>query len=150
MTTAKIAQLVTDAVALDRRIQEDTARLKEIKALLATEAEGRQEEAAPTDGGGTSLVFDGADGCIARVTTSGRKLKSSIKAEGRDIEKVRATAGRFFDKLFAPVLAYRPVDTFRDDAPALLGRADGNKLVKLCETAGTTSVSFEVKENAGA
>ena len=150
MTTAKIAQLVTEAVSLDRRIQEDTARLKEIKTLLTAEAEGREEEATPTDGGGVSLVFDGADGCIARVTTSGRKLKSSIKGEGRDIEKVRAAAGRFFEKLFAPVLSYRPVDSFRDEAPQLLGTTEGRKLVKLCETAGTTSVSFEVKENAEA
>lgn len=148
MQNAKIAQLVTEAVALDRQIQEHAARLKEIKDLLATEAETRAEEAQATDGGGTSLTFEGADGCIARVTTTGRKLKSSIKAEGRDIEKVRAAAGRFFEKLFSPVLAYRPVENFRAEAPALLGNPEGRKLVKLCETAGTTSVSFEVKELA--
>lgn len=149
MQAHKIAQLVTEAVAIDRQIQEATARLKQIKELLTTEAETRAEEAQPTEGGGTSLIFDGADGCVARVTTTGRKLKATLKGEGKDIEKVRAITGRLgFDELFSPVLNYRLADKFRERAAEILPAPDARKLIKLCETAGSTSVSFEVKELA--
>jgi hypothetical protein len=146
MNDNKLRQLITEAVSLDRQIATDSDRLKEIKALLATEAESRPELATGTDGGGTSTTLEGLDGCVCRVTTAGRTLKSTIKAEGKDIEKVRAASGNVFAKLFAPVLAYKPVENFRDEASTLLGTAAGNKLVKLCENAGKISVSFETKE----
>lgn len=148
MTDQKIRSLVTEAVCLDREIAEKQARLKEIKEHLTIEADTRADEATPTDGGGASLVFEGADGCIARVTTAGATLKSSIKGEGKDIEKVKAAADRHFGRLFAPVLAYKPVENFRDEALALLGATDGRKLIKLCTNPGKTSVSFETKEAA--
>jgi hypothetical protein len=146
MNDNKLRQLITEAVALDRQISLDADRLKEIKALLATEAESRPELAASTEGGGVSTTLEGLDGCVCRVTTAGRTLKSTIKAEGKDIEKVRAASGNVFAKLFAPVLAYKPVENFRDEASALLGTAFGNKLVKLCENPGKLTVSFETKE----
>jgi len=146
MNDNKLRQLVTEAVALDRQIALDGDRLKEIKALLAGEAESRPELSAPTEGGGTSTTMVGTFGDICRVTEAGRTLKSTIKGEGKDIEKVRAAAGNFFNKLFAPVLAYKPVENFREEASALLGTADGNKLVKLCENPGKVTVSFETKE----
>ena len=146
MTDQKLRSLVTEAVCLDREIAEKQARLKEIKESLTIEADTRGDEATATDGGGTSLTFEGADGCIARVTTAGATLKSSIKGEGKDIEKVRAAAGTIFPKLFAPVLAYKPVENFRDEATALLGATDGRKLIKLCTNPGKTTVSFETKD----
>lgn len=150
MNDQKLATLVAEAVELDRNIAEGQERLKAIKSLLAQEAESRQEEATPTEGGGTSIEFAGRDGCIARVTTAGATLKATIKGEGRDIEKVREAAGREFGRLFAPVLAYKPVDNFRDEAAALLGTKEAAKLVKLCTTAGKVTVSFETKEAAAA
>lgn len=147
MTNEKLRQLVTAAVALDRDIAAQTERLKLLKEQIAVEADSRQEEATPTEGGGTSLVFEGADGCIARVTTTAATLKSSIKAEGRDIEKVREASGSVFNRLFETVLAYRPVANFREEAVALLGPKPGAKLVKLCESKGKTTVSFETKES---
>ena len=148
MTDQKLRSLVTEAVCLDREIAEKQARLKEIKEHLTIEADTRADEATATDGGGTSLTFEGADGCVARVTTAGATLKATIKGEGKDIEKVKAAAGTIFPKLFTPVLAYKPVDNFRDEATALLGAAEGRKLIRLCTNPGKTTVSFETKEGA--
>jgi len=148
MTDQKLALLVAEAVELDRNITEGQERLEEIKAQLALEAESRAEDATPTEGGGTSIEFAGRDGCIARVTTAGATLKSTIKGEGRDIEKVRAAAGRDFERLFSPVLAFKPVENFREEAAARLGAKDGAKLIKLCTNPGKVTVSFETKEAA--
>ena len=150
MTDAKLSTLVAEAVELDRNIREGQERLKDLKALLAAEAESRAEEATPTEGGGTSIEFAGADGCIARVTTAGATLKSSIKAEGRDIEKVKAAADRHFSRLFETVLAYKPIADFRDQAVSLLGPKEGARLLKLCTNPGKTTVSFETKETGAA
>lgn len=150
MTDQKLSLLVAEAVELDRNIAEGQERLKEIKAPLALEAESRSEEATPTEGGGTSIEFAGRDGCIARVTTAGATLKASIKGEGRDIEKVRAVAGQRFERLFSPVLSYKPVENFREEAAALLGPKTAASLVKLCTTAGKVTVSFETKEAVAA
>jgi hypothetical protein len=148
MTSEKIRHLVTEAVALDREIAEKTERLKELKERLSIEAVSRADEATATDGGGTSLSFEGLDGCVARVTTAGATMKSSIKAEGRDIEKVKTAADRHFSRLFETVLAYKPVANFREEAAALLGAKDGAKLVKLVTNPGKTSISFETKDAA--
>lgn len=146
MTNTKLSALVAQAVALDREISEKSALLNDLKDQLSVEAESRCDESTPTEGGGTSITFEGGDGCIARVTTSGPALKSSIKAEGRDIEKVKPAAGRHFLRLFEQVLAYKPVANFREQAESLLGAKDAGKLIKLCTNPGKTSVSFETKE----
>lgn len=148
MTDQKIRSLVTEAVCLDREIAEKQARLKEIKESLTIEADTRADEATETEGGGASLTFEGSDGCIARVTTAGATLKSSIKGEGKDIEKVKAAADRHFGRLFLPVLAYKPCENFREEAAALLGAVEARKLVKLCTNPGKTTVSFETKDGA--
>lgn len=147
MNDTKLRQLVTAAVLLDREIADKEKQLKEIKATLATEAATRADQATATEGGGTSLVMEGDDGSIARVTTAGRTLKASVKAEGKDIEKVKSLVGKFFNRLFTPVLAYKPVDGFRDEAIALLGK-DAAKLIKAVENPGKVTVSFETKEVA--
>ena len=146
MTPEKLKVLVTRAVNLDRQIAQDQEELKSLKEQLATEAASRAEEATATEGGGTSLVFEGSEGAVARITVAGSTLKSSVKAEGRDIEKVKEAAGRHFSRLFETVLAYKPIAAFRDEAVSLLGAKDAGKLIKLCSNPGKTSVSFETKE----
>lgn len=146
MTSEKLKALVTRAVVLDRSIAQDQEELKVLKEQLAIEAASRAEQATATDGGGTSLSFEGADGCVARITTAGATLKASVKAEGRDIEKVKAAADRHFSRLFETVLAYKPIAAFRDEAVSLLGAKDAAKLIKLCTNPGKTTVSFETKE----
>lgn len=150
MTDTKLKALVAEAVELDRNIREGAERLKDLKEQLAVEAESRAEHATATDGGGTSIEFAGDDGCIARVTTAGATLKSSVKAEGRDIEKVKAASDRHFTRLFETVIAYKPIEGFRDEAVSLLGTKDGAKLIKLMTNPGKTTVSFETKEAAAA
>ena len=147
MTIPKIQCLVTDAVKLDRQIAELTEQLKTLKEQIITQAEARQEDATPTEGGGTALVFEGMDGCVARVNMPAPSLKAKIDGEGRTIEKIRQSAGRFFDKLFRPALSYAPIDSFRAEAAALLGRQAVN-LIRLCETKSSPRVSFETKEPA--
>lgn len=146
MTPEKLKALVTRAVSLDRSIAQDQEELKGLKDQLATEAASRAEDATATEGGGASLSFEGLDGAIARVTTAGATLKSSVKAEGRDIEKVKESAGRHFTRLFETVLAYKPIAAFREEAVSLLGAKDGAKLIKLCTNPGKTTVSFETKD----
>ena len=145
MTDHKLKALVAEAVSLDRQIRDHTDRLKELKHTIATEADTRADEATPTEGGGSSITFEGNDGCIARVTTAGPTLKSAIKGEGKDIVKIREAAGRVFERLFSPVWSWKPVDNFRDEAATLLGR-DSAKLIKLCEVPGKTTVSFETTD----
>jgi hypothetical protein len=149
MNDTKLAQTIAQAIALDREIAEKSDQLKNLKALLAAEAESRADQATPTEGGGTSTELAGADGCICRVTVAGRTLKSSIKAEGKDIVKIKDVAGRSFARLFETVLGYKPVADFRDHAVSELGAKDGTKLIRLLESPGKTTVSFETKE-AGA
>lgn len=147
MTPAKLRSEVTRAVALDRQIADLTDELKQLKASLLHEATTRPEEQVTTDGGGWTWTAEGADGCIARVTAPAPSLKSKIDGEGKAIEKVRAAAGRFFDKLFKPTLAYKPVDNFRTEAETLLERQAG-KLIRLCESESSPKVAFETKELA--
>jgi hypothetical protein len=146
MNDTKLAHTIAQAVALDREIADKSEQLKQLKALLATEAESRAELATRTEGGGTSTELAGADGCIARVTVAGRTLKSSVKAEGKDIVKIKEAAGRAFTRLFETVIGYKPVAEFRERAVAELGAKDACKLIRLLETPGKTTVSFETKE----
>lgn len=147
MTEQKLKSLVAEAVRLDRQKEEIDTRLKELKATLVAEAEGREEEHVDTDGGGRSWTATGTDGCIARVTFPAPSLKSKIDGEGKPIEKIRAAAGRVFDKLFRPAVTYRPVDGFRAEAEKLLGR-DAGKLIRLCESETNPKVAFETREAA--
>ncbi|HET6890888.1 MAG TPA: hypothetical protein VFH31_07280 [Pyrinomonadaceae bacterium] len=52
MTDNMLKSLVTEAVSLDREINEMTDRLKELKAELVAEALSREGELALTDSGG--------------------------------------------------------------------------------------------------
>jgi hypothetical protein len=147
MTDAKLKSLVTAAVRLDRQVTELDEELKAVKAELVAEATSRAEEHVDTDGGGKSWTATGTDGCIARVTFPAPSLKSKIDGEGKGIEKIKAAAGKLFDRLFRPAVTYRPVDNFRTEAAALLGGQAG-KLVKLCQTESSPKVAFETKQEA--
>ena len=65
MTDKILKNLVTEAVSLDREINEKANQLKELKAQLVAEARGREGELARTDGGGTRWTAEGSDGSIA-------------------------------------------------------------------------------------
>jgi hypothetical protein len=148
MTPQKLRNIIAEAVSLDRQIAEQQNRLDEIKTLLKTEAETRTEEHGPTDGGGWSWISEGADGCVVRVTQEGPKLKSSISTD-KDLAKVKELVAneRLFGQLFLPKVSYKPIESFRDAAEQLLGKAAA-KLIKSITGKGSVRVSFETKEAA--
>ena len=146
MTEHKLRALIAHAVRLDRGIQQAQAKLKDLKAQLAAEAETREDEAVKTAGGGTSITFEGAGGCIARVTETGRALKSEIAPTAKDFPKIQNAAGNFFARLFTPEIVHKLVPDFREQARELLGEAQAKPLIKLCENKGKTTVSFETKD----
>lgn len=145
MNDNKLSQLVTAAVLLDRQIALLEGQLKEMKASIVAEASSRDEDRVPTDGGGSSIAFDGTDGCIARVSFPAPTLKSKIDGEGKAFDKIKAAVGSALSRLFVPSVVYRPVENFREEAAAVLGATDARKLVKLCESASSPRVSFETK-----
>jgi hypothetical protein len=55
-------------------------------------------------------------------------------------------AGAVFSRLFIPTISFKPVENFRDEAKALLAKAEANKLIKLCQTDSAPRVSFETAE----
>lgn len=146
MTNDKLRELVTRAVLLDREIARQIDELKTLKERIAAEAETRADEAQPTEGGGTSLTFEGSNGCVARVITTAATLKSSIKSDDKKLPKIQEAARAFFPRLFTPEVVHKPVANFRVEAIGYLGAKDAGRLIKLCETPGRTSVSFETKE----
>ena len=146
MTASVLRNLVTEAVSLDREINEKAERLKELKAALTAEAQTRKTELAATDGGGTRWTAEGSDGCIARVNFPAPSLKGKIDAEGKTITKIKQLTGRVFSRLFIPTLTYKPVEDFRIEAAALLPKAEATELIKLCQSASTPRVSFETSE----
>lgn len=145
MNQARIACVVAEGVILDRQKQEIDRRIKKIKKQLIGAASSNPDMHLPTEGGGSSVVFKGADGCIARITFPGPSLKGSIAGRGKTIEKIRKAAGDSFSKLFNHVPAYKPAPDFRANAERLLGRS-ARTLIRLCEKDSSTSVSFETAE----
>ena len=147
MTPARLKTLIATAVALDREIATKTDELKALKGELLQEALSRPDERNATDGGGWTWTFEGADGCIVRVTAPAPSLKSRIDGEAKGFDKIKDAAGRFFDRLFRPSVSYRLADNFRAEAEELLQRGAG-KLIRLCESASPPKVSFETKDPA--
>jgi hypothetical protein len=150
MTASMLKSLVTEAVSLDREINEKAERLKELKAALAAEAQTRKTELTQTDGGGSRWTAEGRDGCIARVNFPAPSLKGKIDAEGKTIVRIKQIAGSVFSRLFVPTLSYKPVEGFRTEAAALLPKAEANRLTKLCQSASAPRVSFETTERESA
>ena len=102
MTDKILKNLVTEAVSLDREINEKANQLKELKAQLVAEARGREGELARTDGGGTRWTAEGSDGSIARVNFPAPTLKSKVDGEGKVIEKIKNLAGIRFRSALHP------------------------------------------------
>jgi hypothetical protein len=150
MTDKMLKNLVTEAVSLDRDINEKADRLKELKAELIAEARNCDSEFALTDGGGRRWTAEGSDGCIARVTFPAPTLKAKIGERRKLFERIKNLAGGVFTHLFVPITSYRPIEKFREEAAALLPKADANKLIKLCQTASAPRVSFETTERQAA
>jgi hypothetical protein len=150
MTDRNLKNLVTEAVTLDREINEKAERLKAIKAKLVETARVNDHELLPTEGGGTRWTVEGHDGCVARVNFSAPSLKAKIDGEGKAIEKIKKLAGAAFIKLFVPTISFKPVANFRNEASALLEKADANKLIKLCQSDTTPRVSFETADRTAA
>lgn len=148
MTNNLLQNVVTEAVSLDREISELTERLKEIKAFLIEEARNHPNLQSPTEAGGRRWNAAGADGCIARGNFPAPALKSKIEAEGKLILKVRQFAGAVFGRLFVPVLVYKPITKFRDEAFNLLPKSDARKLIALCEAESAPRVSFETADHS--
>jgi len=145
-----LKNLVTEAVSLDREINEKADRLKTLKSALVAEARSRECELALADGGGKRWTAEGSDGCIARVNFPAPTLKSKIDGEGKAIERIKQLAGSIFSRLFIPAISFKPVEGFRDEATALLPKAEAKKLIKLCEGASAPRVSFETTERDAA
>ncbi len=116
MTDKLTEKLVARAVALDREVAEKTDELKCLKKQLVELASFDEDAQTPTDGGGWSWTAQDREGNIARVTVPAPSLKGSVEGEGELIEKVRAVAGRLFNKLFVQAPAYKLVADFRDAA----------------------------------
>ena len=150
MTDNILKNLVTEAVLLDREINEKTDRLKELKAELIAEARSGEGELALTNGGGTRWTAEGIDGCIARVNFPAPTLKSKIDEEGKILEEIKNLAGGVFRRLFVPAISYRVVEKFREEAATLLSKSDANKLIKLCQSVSAPRVSFETSERQAA
>jgi hypothetical protein len=119
-----LKSLVTQAVSLDREINEKADRLKELKAELVAEARSRESELAPTDGCGRRWTAEGSDGCIVRVNFPAPTLKAKIDEQGKAFEKIKNLVGGVFARLFVPATSYRPVEKFREEAAALLLKAE--------------------------
>lgn len=146
MTDQKLKILVDAAVVLDREINKKTELLKNFKAQLTTEAASRPDEHTSTDGGGSSWSVAGTDGCIAHINFPAPTLKSKMDVNSKTFGKIKAAAGRFFDRLFRPIVSYKPVENFREETSLLLGK-EGPQLVKLCSTETSPRVSFETKSD---
>jgi hypothetical protein len=148
MTVRNLNNLVSEAVTLDREINEKSERLKELKSKLVETARIHDHELLPTEGGGTRWTVEGHDGCVARVNFPAPSLKAKIDGEGKAIEKIKKLAGNLFSKLFVPTISFKPVSDFREETTALLAKADATKLIKLCQSDTTPRVSFETADRS--
>ena len=149
MTDQKLRTLIAQAIRLDRGISQAEDKLKGLKAQIAAEAETRPDEQIATEGGGTSITFEGAGGCIARVTRTAAALKSAVSPTDKKFAKIKELTGTQFPWLFQTAVVHTLVPDFRKTAANLMGD-DAKKLIKLCENPGKTTVSFETKEVATA
>lgn len=148
MNTRLLKSLVTEAVVLDREINEKAARLKELKSRLVETAKQLENELLPAPGGGLRWTVEGNHGCVARVNFPSPSLKPRIDGEGSAIEKIKSLTGALFSRLFVPTISFKPVPKFREEAAALLSKGDARKLVQLCESASAPRVSFETVDRS--
>lgn len=146
MNNQKLQETIAQAILLDREIAALTTELSALKKMLVAEAASRKEEHVATAGGGKTWTAQDAVGNIAHVIFPAPALKACIDGESKLIEKIRAAAGQLFPRLFRQAPKYVPIETFRNEAEALLGAAAGRKLIRLCESKSLPRVAFETKE----
>ena len=144
MTNTQIQSRIARCIEIKRLIAEFEAELKMHKETLVAEAATRDEEHAPTDGGGWSWRHHDVPGNEVCVTQPARKLRATLNPESRGFDKIRELAGRRFPELFLQVPAYKPVEEFQVRALAALPQTDAKRLIKLVTTEATPTVSFEV------
>lgn len=145
MSNAKLAKLVAEAVALDREVAEKSDRLKVIKGDLLAMAQSETAEKTETSGGGWSVVFEGDEGCIARVTQPGDKLKANLDPESKPGKLVLSLLGRYKDDYFVSKKTLSPVLNFRDQVAAAFAGREANRILELMTTESKATVSFETK-----
>jgi hypothetical protein len=146
MNNAKLAKLVAEAVALDREVAEKSDRLKEIKGDLLAMAESETSEKTETSGGGWSVVFEGAEGCIARVTQPGDKLKANIDPESKPGKLILSLLGKYKDDYFVSKKTLQPVLNFRAQVSAAFGGREAKRILELMTSESKATLSFETKE----
>ena len=142
----QVAELVDEAITLDREIAEKEERLKQLKADLVAIADGEPVSLRiPTDGGGWSLTLESERG-VARVTQPGPKLKGSIDAEKPAGAKLMAKVGKWKEELFTPVLKYAPVANIRERLGELFKPAEARAILKSLTSESAPQVAFETKD----
>lgn len=146
MSMNKLTAKVTEAVRLDREIAVLTERLKEIKSELVKAADSDLMEKTVTDGGGWSVELQGSNGCIARVTQPGAKLKSSLNANTTAWKTISEIPGA--SRLFIPEVKYVPVVKFREELIERVMTGEAKKILKLMTANSSPTVSFETKDAA--
>lgn len=150
MKPSELQNIVTEAVALDRRIQELTRSLKALKGALIEEAcrPEREAERTATDGGGWSWTAPGADGCIARVTAPAPKLRAAFDPTVTKTAKLLARFGSLkrITKFFSKETVFRPREDFRALVEQDFAPATAAKLIAACESESTPRVEFETAD----
>ena len=147
MTKLETETLVSQAIRKDRALEKLKADLKDLKEQLIAEAANHKDEFTKTEGGGYSWIAKGRGDEIARVTFPAKALKKSFDPAAKTFAKIKSAAGKAFSKLFSSKTVYVPVEKFRETAKEELSGAAG-RLIKLCESDSSTSVSFEVVEKS--
>jgi hypothetical protein len=148
MSTKEISNLVAQAIALDKQLNEVESQLKAVKADLIALAIEKGETTA-TDGGGWSVVFEADNGDVARVTQPGRKLKSSFKVGTKEGERIQTILGTNFYRCFESRTIYVPVPNIRDVvAEYIKSPAQQKQVIKAVTSDCAPQVAFEVKSAA--
>jgi hypothetical protein len=139
----ELKKLITQAVALDREINQKTELLKSFKMLLIKAAQRQKKQLQRTENGGLRWSAEGEDGTLARVNFPAPSLTAKIDAEDECFSEIKALAGKAFRHLFKPSKCYKLIAGFRSDAGGLLNPTAAKKLIALCENESKPRVSFE-------
>src|SRR5260221_3778890 len=137
-----VKTLVTEAVLVDRNLQLLTDRLQGLKRQIILAAAASRETHQPTNGGGSSWIAEGHDGCIARVSFPGAALRAKVDPGTPAGTRLLQKLGRRKDELLRPVLNYEPVDGFRERVRALFGPGQSRQIIAACESQPVPRVSI--------
>ncbi len=146
MNDSELKLLVAEAIDLDRTISKEAERLTGLRARLIAEAKERKSEQTDTPGGGWSVEFKDAAGQVARVTKPGDKLKGVISPLTADGIALLKLAGEERRQIFNRSIVYLPVENFRLRLIALFKEETVKRILRLCTTKSSPTVSFETKE----